>query len=215
MRYLPIELDVAGREALVVGSGAEIVAKIDRLIEAGARVTVIAEGDPGEAVEERARRGAITLLRRALEDADLDGKAVTFLSPFTTPEGEARARRLHAAALRDGRLVCAVDRPEASTFASAAVVRASGLTMTVSTGGASPALARRLRQDLEAIFGDPRVARFVDALRAAREALPRGERAARMGEAVEGFALQARLRFPDWFERGDDPDGTRGVSSGP
>jgi precorrin-2 dehydrogenase / sirohydrochlorin ferrochelatase len=205
MRYLPIELDVCGREALVIGVSPEVVSKIDRLVEAGARVTVIAEGDPGSEVEERAREGIVTLHRRAFVDADLAGKVIVFVAPFTTPAGEAEAVRLHAWAREDGRLLCTVDRPEACTFINAAIVEASGLTLTISTGGASPGLARRLREDLGAALADPRLAAFVERLRARREALPRGERAARMAEAVKDFSLSATLRFPGWFDHGEDP----------
>lgn len=205
MRYLPIELDVRGREALVVGVSPEVVSKIDRLVDAGAHVTVVAAGDPGSEVEERAREGIVTLHRRAFVDADLAGKLIVFLAPFTTPEGEAEAVRLHALALREGRLLCTVDRPEACTFINAAIVEASGLTLTISTGGASPGLARRLREDLGATLADPRLAAFIERLRGLREALPRGERAARMAEAVKGFSLAGTLRFPPWFDHGDDP----------
>ncbi len=205
MQYLPIELDVRGREALVVGVSAEVVSKIDRLVEAGARVTVVAAGDPGSEVEERAREGIVTLHRRAFTDADLEGKLIVFVAPFTTPEGEAEALRLHAWALRENRLLCTVDRPEACTFINAAIVEASGLKLTISTGGASPGLARRLREDLGAVLADPRLGLFVAKLRALREALPRGERASRMAEAVKDFALAGTLRFPAWFDHGDDP----------
>jgi precorrin-2 dehydrogenase/sirohydrochlorin ferrochelatase len=200
MRYLPIELDVAGREALVVGAGPEALSKVDRLIDAGARVTVIAEAAPGPELEARAADGRIVLLARGATDADLAGKAVVFAAPPSTAEGEARAGRWHAEARAAGRLFCAIDRPEASTFVNAAIARAPGLTMTFSTGGASPGAARRVREDLEALFADPRWARFVSALGALRASLPRGERAARMAEAVKGFAIEARLRFPAWFE---------------
>ena len=209
MRHLPIELEVRGREALVIGVSAEIVSKIDRLVEAGAHVTVIAESDHGSEseseVKERAREGIITLHRRAFADADLDGKLIVFVAPFTTPEGEAEAQRLHAWARRENRLLCTVDRPEACTFINAAIVEVSGLKLTISTGGASPGLARRLREDLGAVLGDPRVGAFVERLRTLREALPRGERAARMAEAVKDFSLSATLRFPPWFDHGEDP----------
>ncbi|MFT3767802.1 MAG: NAD(P)-dependent oxidoreductase [Minicystis sp.] len=204
MRYLPVGLDLRDREALVVGAGGEIPAKIDRLIAAGARVTVIV-AEPDAEIEARARAGAIVLHQREPTDHDLDGKAIVFTAPFTTPEEEARARRWHAEAMRTGRLVCAIDRPEASTFVSTAIVQAPGITMTFGTDGASPGAARRIREDLEALFADPRFARFVERLAALRASLPRGQRAARMAEAVKGFAVEARLRFPDWLERGEDP----------
>jgi precorrin-2 dehydrogenase / sirohydrochlorin ferrochelatase len=203
MPTFPIEVDLQGRRALVVGTGPEIVPKVDRLLEAGAVVTVITEGPAGPELTERAAR--VTLLTRAATDADLEGQAIVFAAPFTTPEGEARARRWHAGASGAGRLFCAVDRPEVCTFVNSAVARAGGLTMTFSTGGRSPGLARRVREDLEALFGDPRFARFLSELATLREALPRGPRAARMAEAVRGFAVEASLRFPSWFERGDGP----------
>jgi precorrin-2 dehydrogenase/sirohydrochlorin ferrochelatase len=202
---LPIELDLQGRDALVVGAFPELTAKVERLLEAGAVVTVIAEGPPGP--ELAALAGRITLLERAATDADLEGKAVVFAAPFTTPEGEARARRWHARALGRGALFCCVDRPETCTFVSPAVVRVPGLGMTISTGGRSPGLARRIREDLSALFGDPRFGRFVERLGELRAALPRGRRAAPMARAVEGFAVEAGLRFPAWFERGEPPPG--------
>lgn len=205
MRYLPIELDVRGRDALVAGASPEVLSKIDRLLAAGARVTVIAPDPAGAEIEARAASGAIALLRREVDDADLEGKAVVFLAPTTTPADEARARRLHERALRAGLLLSTIDRPETSTFVSSAVVSASGLTMTFSTAGASPGTARRIREDLEALFSDPRFARFLEALGALRAKLPRGERAARMAEAVKGFGVEARLRFPAWFERQAEP----------
>jgi precorrin-2 dehydrogenase/sirohydrochlorin ferrochelatase len=77
--------------------------------------------------------------------------------------------------------------------------------MTFATGGTSPGVVRRIREDLEALFGDPRFGRFLGTLEGLRSRLPRGERAARMAEAVKGFALDAKLRFPAWVERGEDP----------
>jgi precorrin-2 dehydrogenase/sirohydrochlorin ferrochelatase len=99
-------------------------------------------------------------------------------------------------------LFCTLDRPEASTFTNVAVVRTPGVTMTFGSSGRSPGLVRRIREDLEALFSDARFGRFVDELAALRASLPRGERAARMADAVRGFAVEARLRYPEWFERG-------------
>jgi precorrin-2 dehydrogenase/sirohydrochlorin ferrochelatase len=200
---LPVEVDLQGRAALVVGQGPEVLSKIDRLIEAGAVVTVIVEGDPGPELE--ARAGRVEILSRGATDADLEGKAIVFSAPFTTAEGEARARRWHADAVRRGALFCVVDRPEACTFVNPAVVRTQGLTLTFSTGGASPGAARRIREDLSALFSDPRLGRFMERLRALRAELPRGPRATRMAAAVQGFAVEARLRFPAWFERDEEP----------
>jgi precorrin-2 dehydrogenase/sirohydrochlorin ferrochelatase len=204
MLTFPVELVLRDREALVIGTGPETLPKIERLIEAGARVTAITEGEAGAEIEALAARGAITLHTREAADADLEGKAIVFAAPFTTPEGEARAKRWHAEAIRKGTLFCAIDRPEACTFTSSAIVRASGITMTFSTGGTSPGAARRIREDLAALFATPRFAGFMAALAELRRKLPRGERAPRMAAAVRGFAIEATLRFPEWFDRGED-----------
>lgn len=200
LRYLPIDIDVRGREALVIGAGPEAARKIERLLEAGARVTVVAPHGLDAAVAARARAGDLVVRARPFELSDLDDAFVVFVDPA---EDEALARTVHAWALRGGRLVGALDRPELSTFVSPAIASASGLALTVRTGGVSPGLAKRIREDLEALFAGERFGAFVDALRRLRASLPRGERAPRMKEAVRGFAVVARLRFPTWFERGD------------
>lgn len=201
MRHLPIELDVADRDALVIGSNPEVLSKIDRLLRAGARVAVIAPGEVHPAIEEHWRAGRVALHRRVPELSDLAGKAIVFLAAGD----DALSRLFFEEASRTGRLVCTLDRPEVSTFVNPAVAHAPGLTMSFSTGGASPSTARRIREDLEALFSDPRFARYMDALRKLRSALPRGERAERMKRAAEGFAIEARLRFPAWLERGEEP----------
>jgi precorrin-2 dehydrogenase/sirohydrochlorin ferrochelatase len=206
MRYLPIGLDLQDRDALVIGAGPEMPSKIERLLACGARVTVIAS-EPDREAEALAAAGKLTLLRREATDADLEDKAIVLAAPFTTPEGEARARRWHAEAIRRGTLFCAVDRPEACTFVNQAVAEVPGVTLSIATDGASPGTSRRIREDLEALFADPRFARFVARLGEMRAALPRGERAAKMAEAVKGFAIEGKLVFPAWFEEEEPPGG--------
>jgi precorrin-2 dehydrogenase/sirohydrochlorin ferrochelatase len=198
MPGFPIELDLRGREALVVGPWPEAARKVEQLLEAGATVTILLEA-PAPELEALAGRARVE--SRRATDEDRTGKAVVLVAPWSTAEDEARARRWSAAALRDGTLLCSLDRPETSTFTNVAIARAGGLTITVSSGGASPGLARRVREDLEAIFAEPRFARFLARLAELRAALPRGERAGPMGEAVRGFALRGGLVFPAWFER--------------
>ncbi|AKT37391.1 precorrin-2 dehydrogenase/sirohydrochlorin ferrochelatase family protein [Chondromyces crocatus] len=198
MQRFPIALDLRDRDALILGAHGEAPQTAERLLAAGARVTVIAPGSVHETIAEAAARGRLTLHRRPFQDTDLDGRAIVFLAPFD----DDLSRRLHQRLAAEGRLVCTLDRPEFSTFANLAVARVSGLTMAFGTDGVSPSTARRIREDLTTLFSDPRFARYLDALRQARAALPRGEeRMARMRAAVEGFAIEARLRFPDWFDK--------------
>jgi precorrin-2 dehydrogenase/sirohydrochlorin ferrochelatase len=197
---LPITLRVEGMRALAIGAGGELVSKVERLVEAGAKVTVVAER-PDLPIETLAASGKLRLEQRAFVDADLEGAFVVLVA---TEEAELGAR-LHPWAVREGRLFATIDRPESCTFTHVAIARASGLTITVSSGGASPGLSRRLREDLAAALSDERLGRFVDTLRSLRERLPRGERARRLSEAVRDFQLSVTFRFPSWFERGDPP----------
>lgn len=189
-------IDVRERRALVVGSGPELAPRALRLLDEGARVTLITEGDlPGD-LAAREADGSLVVARRAPSIDDLDDQALTFITTPSTPREQDAAERLHAEAVRRGLLVCVIDRPELSTFINAAVARAGDVTIAVSTSGKAPALARRIREDLEALFDTPRFARFVEEIAAQREALPRGERAARAIDLVRGFAIDATLRFP-------------------
>lgn len=202
MGLFPIALELGGREVLVIGAHGEAPSVVERLLAAGARVTVVAPGEVDEAVARAAAGGRLDLRRRAFEDADLAGKALVLLAPGD----DALSKRLYEELTAAGRLVCTLDRPEVSAFSNMAVVDVPGLTIAFSSGGASPGTIRRIREDLTALFSDPRFAHYMEELRRTRARLPRGEaRMARMRAAVEGFAVEARLRFPGWFERGEEP----------
>jgi precorrin-2 dehydrogenase/sirohydrochlorin ferrochelatase len=201
VRYFPVELDVAGREALVVGASGEVVPKIGRLLDAGARVVVVTMGAVDPLVAQWVEEGRVRLERREAQLGDVDGKVLVFVATTAAD----CAPPFYERALKEGRLHCTVDRPELSTFVNPAVVRASGLTMTFASGGTAPGALRRIREDLEALFSDPRFGRFLDALGRLRARLPRGERAEKMAEAVRGFGIDAALRFPAWLDEGDPP----------
>ncbi|MEZ4300848.1 MAG: NAD(P)-dependent oxidoreductase [Polyangiaceae bacterium] len=188
----PVMLDVRDRRALVVGADADAVGRVARLVEAGARVLVLTLAEPPPEMCTLEETGCVHIERRAARPADLDGVFVTYVS---TAE-EAQAPPLHARAAAEGRLLCTVDRPELSTFVNPAIVRAGHLSIAISTGGASPALARRIREDLGEMFADPRFASWLDALAQERAALPRGERARTGAEAVRGFSIEGRVKLP-------------------
>lgn len=201
MRYLPVELDVLGRDVLVVGADGEVVSKIGRLLDAGARVIVMTTGEVDAQVEAWVHEGRVCLERRTARVADVDGKVLVFVATSHAAHADPFYRR----ALDEGRLVCTVDRPESSTFVNPAVVRASGLTMTFASGGTAPGAMRRIREDLEQLFSDARFARFLEALGQLRAKLPRGQKTEKMAAAVQGFRIDATLRFPSWVERGEAP----------
>jgi precorrin-2 dehydrogenase/sirohydrochlorin ferrochelatase len=175
------------------------VFKVGRLLEADARVLVVTTGPVDPQVEQWVSEGRVRLERRDVQLSDVDGKALVYIA---TDEAHLAAP-FHARALAEGRLLCTVDRPELSTFVNPAVVSTSGLTMTFASGGTAPGVMRRIREDLEALFADPRMGRFMDALARLRAGLPRGERTEKMGAAVRGFGVDASLRFPAWLDERD------------
>jgi precorrin-2 dehydrogenase/sirohydrochlorin ferrochelatase len=201
VRYFPVELDVSGRSVLVVGASGEVVSKISRLLDAGADVLVMTTGPVDALVDTWVMEGRVKLERREAKIEDVDGKTLVFVATIDAD----RAPPFYERALREGRLLCTVDRPELSTFINPAVVHKSGLTMTFASGGTAPGAMRRIREDLEALFSEPRFGRFLDALRELRSQLPRGARAEKMADAVRGFGIDATLRFPAWLDRQTPP----------
>ncbi len=194
---VPIGLVVRGRRCVVVGGCDEVSFKVDRLVGAGGLVEVFAgRGELCDRLNERVSRSEVELVERPFVEADADGAAVVFVSPLH----EAIGAGLAARAMRTGTLVCTLDRPAASTFVNPASTDVSGLRLTVASGGAAPALVKRIREDLEAMLGDPRLAAFVRRLGELRRALPPGARGPAMKEKVAGFKIEGRVVFPPWAD---------------
>jgi len=148
MMYFPICLDIQGRCCVVVGGGRVAARKVASLLEHGGRVRVISP----ELTPELARRHAAGELEwRATRDRDGDlGDA--FLVIAATDDEEVQAR-VHAEATARRILLNVADVPKWCNFILPATVRRGALSIAVSTGGKSPALAKRLRQELAARFG--------------------------------------------------------------
>ena len=149
MKTYPINLiGLETRRCVVVGGGAVAARKLAGLLAAGARVTVISPELSTE-VESRAADRQITVLRRAYEPGDLSGAFLVIAATDDPPTNAAvwdEARQL-------GCLINAVDDPAHSNFILPAVVRRGEVNLAISTGGASPTLARRLREQLETQVG--------------------------------------------------------------
>ena len=148
MTLFPMFMKLEGRSCLVVGAGTVGEPKIGSLIEAGASVRVVALHATAVVVE-WARTGAITWEARAFNSADLDG---TFLVIAATNSRDLNATIFREAGQRN--ILCnVVDDPEYCDFYYPAVVRRGDLQIAISTNGHSPALAQRIRRELEIQFG--------------------------------------------------------------
>jgi uroporphyrin-III C-methyltransferase/precorrin-2 dehydrogenase/sirohydrochlorin ferrochelatase len=143
-RYLPVFHDLRGARVLVVGAGAVGTRKIDALLAGGARVTAVAK-EFTSAVEERASRGELTVLRGTFHPEQMREAELVFAA---TPD-RALNRRISAEARRRHVPVNVADSPEECTFLLPAVVRGDEFTAAISTGGKHPGAAKALREFLE------------------------------------------------------------------
>jgi precorrin-2 dehydrogenase/sirohydrochlorin ferrochelatase len=147
--YYPAILDIAGRRALVVGGGKVGEGKVRNLLNAGAKVKVVSLGATPQ-VERWADEGTIELELRPYESRDLDG---CFLVIAATEQNETNVRVFEDAERRQ--MLCnVVDVTHLCNFILPSIVRHGDLAIAVSTGGASPALARRIRISLGQCYGD-------------------------------------------------------------
>jgi precorrin-2 dehydrogenase/sirohydrochlorin ferrochelatase len=147
--YYPAILDLAGREALVVGGGRVGEGKIAGLLAAAANVKVVSfEATPQ--IKRWTDEGRIELALRPYESADLDG---SFLVIAATSDNATNVKVFNDAESRQ--MLCnVVDVPHLCNFILPSIVRRGDLAIAVSTGGASPALARRIRIAIGRSYGD-------------------------------------------------------------
>lgn len=146
MGQLSIALQLPGRRCLVVGGGDVARRKVTTLLRGGAQVTVVAP----EVAEEFPSDTALIVHRREFEAADAEACDLVFACTDDRAVNAAVAK----AATKGGVWVNVADDPDASTFFVNAAVQRGDLSIGVSTAGASPALARRIRKTLEAQFGE-------------------------------------------------------------
>lgn len=147
--YYPIFLNVEGKPCLVVGGGQTAERKVEALLECGASVRVIAPS-VGKRLKALDRAGRMVCMERAFEPGDTAGMMVVIAATNDRTTNE----RVAAEAKRSGILCNVVDAPDLCSFIVPSVVRRGALTMAISTGGKSPALARKIREELEEEFGE-------------------------------------------------------------
>jgi precorrin-2 dehydrogenase/sirohydrochlorin ferrochelatase len=143
----PVFLKLDGRQALLVGAGSIAEQKLSGLLEAGASVTVVAP-QASAAIHEKARKGKLQWISREFQPDDLND---TFIVIAATGNPEVNDRVFLESEAR-GILCNSVDEPERCHFYYPAVVRRGDLQIAISTNGKSPALAQRIRLELEARF---------------------------------------------------------------
>lgn len=165
MVFYPVNLDMTGRCCLVVGGGPVAARKILSLLECGARVTVVSP-EVNRFISDAAEEGRVEWLSRKYRVSDLDGMFMVFAA---TSDREIQDR-IAVDSKRAGVLLNCVDDPEKCDFQVPAQIRRGKLLIAISTGGASPALAARIKGRLQKKFG-PEYGLLVDLMAAVREHL--------------------------------------------
>ena len=165
MRYYPIFLDIKNRPCLVVGGGAVGCRKVKKLLACGARVTVVTQAADSKLLN-LAAGGTIELLKKNYQASDLDGMFLVIGATNDAPLN----LQIKTDADKKGTLCNIADQPEACHFILPAVVEREDLVIAISTSGKSPAVAKRIRKDLELTFG-PEYADFLKLMGAIRRKL--------------------------------------------
>jgi|GEM_PF-200364 len=148
-RYYPISLDVNGKRCVVVGGGEVALRKVEALLEHGAIVQVISPELRPE-LEDLVASGKIIAAKRSYAEGDLAG---AFVAIAATDDIDVN-RNVAAEGEKLGILVNVIDAPSLSSFIVPSYLRRGDLTVAVSTGGKSPALAHRIKEELENTLGD-------------------------------------------------------------
>jgi precorrin-2 dehydrogenase / sirohydrochlorin ferrochelatase len=148
VRYYPLCLDISGKRCVVVGSGNVAERKVERLLACGARVEVVGKAlTPILAAWKE--EGRIVHREADYEESSLSGACLV----IGATDDETVNGRIAEDARTRGIPVNIVDNPGQCDFILPSVVERGDLLIAVSTGGKSPALARKLREELEGSYG--------------------------------------------------------------
>jgi len=161
--YYPAFLDITGKKCVVIGGGRVAERKCSPLIRAGAKVVVISPGLT-RGLESLKKKGLIRHIARHHRRGDLKS---AFVAIAATDSREANLEAVADAALHRT-LLNVVDNPPLCSFIVPSVLRRGPLTIAISTGGVSPAMARTIRKRLEGLY-TTEVSKYLRLLNTIRE----------------------------------------------
>jgi precorrin-2 dehydrogenase/sirohydrochlorin ferrochelatase len=197
VKTYPIFAVIEDKPCLVVGGGAVGERKVQDLLAAGAKVTVVSR-TLTSALAALASRGEIVYLSEDFAETQVEGMALVMAA---TDDPEVNAQ-VSAAAKNRAIWVNVADDPQHCTFIVPAQVKRGELTLAISTGGASPALARQVREDLQQHFG-PEYGPYLDLLKRVRTRLLTERRAHPDNAAL--FHRLVRSPLKEAVAQGDRP----------
>ncbi|GJL55023.1 MAG: precorrin-2 dehydrogenase [Nitrospirales bacterium] len=198
-----VSLNVQGRSCLVLGGEDEAVEKIERLLDAGAKVTVI-HPTLHAILRKYTASGRIIHRGRMFRITDVQNGVTAVMN--TVAGDHDLAKQLYELSKTEHFLVWSIDQPDLSTFTMPALVKRGHLRVAISTSGASPSLAKALRQDLDTVL-DEELVDILDWLSTVRANLRDSEpserkRREQLQQIIEGFRLSGTLEYPKaWQEQ--------------
>ena len=148
MRYYPIFLDIKGNPCVVVGGGSVAERKVLSLLDSGAKVLVISP-KLTPALKKLVAKKAISYCAKSYKGGDLKG----FFLAYSATNNSKVNKEVFQEAKKQGILLNVVDVPELCNFIVPSVVGRGDLLIAISTSGKSPAMAKKIRQQLEKEFG--------------------------------------------------------------
>jgi len=196
MNFLPVFLNVKNKPCLVIGAGSVAARKIELLLKASATVKVVAR-EIGDTVLDMKSQGSVTCEKREFRDEDLENVNLVIAATDNTELNT----RISTQARSKNIPVNVVDNPSLCSFITPSIIDRDPVQIAISTGGASPVLARLIRAQLEssipAAYGE--LTRLVDGYReSVKKTFPNVEERRRFWESVlEGpvseYAFSGRL----------------------
>ncbi|MGE5398657.1 MAG: bifunctional precorrin-2 dehydrogenase/sirohydrochlorin ferrochelatase [Chitinophagales bacterium] len=144
----PVIMDLKERRCLIIGGGEVALRKVHNLLDCGAEITVITPS-PGQDLYRLAEERRLVLIERVFQDDDILGSCLVFAATNNKDVNE----RIHELAVKMNIPVNVVDDPENCSFFVPSTLRRGHLLISVSTEGYSPLLARKIRENLETVFG--------------------------------------------------------------
>jgi siroheme synthase-like protein len=149
MAYYPMFMNLSGQRCLVIGGGAVAERKVEGLLEAAASVTLVSPMLT-ETLERWVKEKKIRHYMREYRKGDLAGYRLAFVATDNPPIN----RAVYEEAQEAGVLLNSADDPAHCDFILPSVLRRGELQVAVATGGASPALSRAIREELEEYFSE-------------------------------------------------------------
>ena len=144
-KFYPIHLSVTGKKCVIIGGGKVAYRKACSLKESGANVVVVSP----EVCPEMVNEEGLVLIKKEYEECFLDGALLV----IAATDNEAINKNVTEDAEKRSIIVNVVDYPERCSFIVPSTISRGDLCISISTGGASPAVAKRIREELEAVFG--------------------------------------------------------------